>query len=185
MNDVDEPDGKTPRAISETTETEVLGVACMCTASHDTPTKRAMAIPPMIRSVRAAFLPAGARNALTPFDTASTPVSAAAPDANARRTTKIPTAPTPAAIGSGACACAQAPTAHLPTPVPTITNIATTKPYVGMANKIPDSRTPRRLTTVMIATNRSDSATLWLLSDGAADASATTPAVTETATVRT
>src|SRR5262249_30505733 len=156
MNEVHEPDGKTARAISETTETELLGRAFMWTASHETVTKSVIAIDAMTTRVRAAFFPAGARNALTPFETASTPVSAAAPAANARSRTKTVTAPAPAAIGSGAWAWAHAPVAHLPTPVPTSTSMARTNPYVGIANRIPDSRTPRRLTTVISATNRSE-----------------------------
>ncbi len=39
----------------------------------------------MTPSVRAAFFDFGGRKALTPFEIASTPVSAAAPEANARR----------------------------------------------------------------------------------------------------
>src|SRR5215470_20093387 len=112
MNDDHEPAGNVARAISDTTETLVLGIACMCTASHEVPMNSAIAIEPITRSVRAAFLPAGGLNALTPFEIDSTPVSAAAPDANARRTTNNVTAPVPAAIGSGTCACGQAPTAH-------------------------------------------------------------------------
>src|SRR5215831_3037676 len=104
MNDVQDDVGKTARAISETTETELLGAACMCTVSHETLTNSVTAIPAMIRSVRAAFFPAGSRNALTPLETASTPVNAAEPDAKARRMTKTPTAPAPVAIGSGTCA---------------------------------------------------------------------------------
>src|SRR6266540_4847721 len=184
MNDVHEEDGNTARAISDRTETLALGRACMCTARYETPMKSVTAIAPMIRSVRAAFLPGGGRNALTPFEIASTPVSAAAPEANARRMTNTPTAPAPAARGSGTCACVHVPTAHLPTPVPISASIARTNPYVGTANRIPDSRTPRRFTNVRMTTKRSESATLCPPNDGAAEESANTPAVTETATVR-
>src|SRR6266511_3429191 len=104
MKDVHDDEGNTARAISDTTETVVLGRACMCTARYETPMNSVIAIPPMISRVRAAFLPGGGRNALTPFEIASTPVSAAAPDANARRTTNTPTAPAPAAMGCGTCA---------------------------------------------------------------------------------
>src|SRR5512132_4504702 len=95
--------------------------------------KSVIAIAPMIRSVRAAFLPAGGRKALTPLEIDSTPVSAAAPDANARSTTNRPTVPTPAAIGSGTCAWGQLPTAHFETPVPLMAKKATTNAYVGIA----------------------------------------------------
>jgi hypothetical protein len=61
---------------------------------------------------------------------------------------------------------------------------ATTNAYVGIAKRIPDSRTPRRFARVRMRTKSSESATLCDISDGAADVSARTPAVTETATVR-
>jgi hypothetical protein len=78
----------------------------------------------------------------------------------------------------------QVPTVHFVTPVPISASIATTNAYVGTANRIPDSRTPRRLATVSRSTNTKESATLCDASDGAAEDRATTPAVTETATVR-
>src|SRR6266511_4490178 len=127
MNEVHEDDGNTARAISETTETLVLGRACMCTARYETPMNSVIAIPPMKSRVRAAFLPGGGRNALTPLEIASTPVNAAAPDANARRTTNTPTAPAPVATGSGTWTWAHVPVAHLPTPVPINASIAATK----------------------------------------------------------
>src|SRR4026208_1803650 len=99
MGDVTDPAGKVARAISDTTETLALGCACMCTASQETPMKSVIAIRPIAGGVRAAFFPAGARKALTPFEIASTPVSAAAPEAKAWRRTKRPTTPAPAAIG--------------------------------------------------------------------------------------
>src|SRR5512133_344511 len=126
MQDAQEPLGNVARAISDTTDTVLLGRAFMCTARKETPMKSVIAIAPMIRSVRAAFLPAGGRKALTPFEIDSTPVSAAAPDANARRRTNTPTVPAPAAIGSGTCACPHVPSAHFPTPVPIIASIAAT-----------------------------------------------------------
>src|SRR5438132_14370636 len=184
MNELHEEDGNVARAISEMTETLLLGRACMWTARYETPRKSEMAIPPITSSVVAAFRPCGRRKAATPFEIASTPVKAAAPDENARRTTRTPTAPAPAAIGSGTTTCAQLPAAHLPIPVPIIAYMTATKAYVGMAKRIPDSRTPRRLTSVRITTNTSESCTLCESREGAADTSATTPAVTETATVR-
>src|SRR5258708_21264029 len=79
------PVGKTPCAISASTDVVVLGNACMCTASHDTPTKSEIAITPMIASVSAAFFDCGRLNALTPFEIDSTPVNAAEPDASAQQ----------------------------------------------------------------------------------------------------
>ena len=136
-------------------------------------------------SVAAAFLPLGGRKALTPFEIASTPVSATAPLAKARTRRKAVTVPTPAAIGSGTVAWGQAPVAHFQIPVATSAYMATTKAYVGSAKAMPDSRTPRRLTTVSRTMKASESPTSWGSSDGAAEMSASTPAATETATVRT
>ena len=144
-----------------------------------------MAIAPIATSVSAAFRPLGRRNAPTPFEIASTPVSAADPDAKACRMTSTPTTAVPAASGFGTSACGHAPSRHWPTPVPIMTNMTATNPYVGIAKSTPDSRTPRRLTTVSSTTNASDSPTLCGSSEGAADVSASTPAVTDTATVRT
>src|SRR6185503_17431380 len=116
MKPVHEPAGKTPRAISERTEALSLGRAPVCTASHETPTNRAIAIAPMIASVVAALRAFGGRKAPTPFEIASTPVSAAAPEANARRTTTRLTAPMPAGTGSGTTARGHVPVAHVPAP---------------------------------------------------------------------
>ena len=156
----------------------------MCTARYDTPRKREIAIPPITSNVVAAFRPCGGRKALTPFEIASTPVSAAAPDEKARRTTRTPTVPAPVASGLDTCACGHAPETHLPIPVPIIAYITATNAYVGSAKRIPDSRTPRRFTSVSNKTKSSERPTWWDLSDGSADVSAKTPAVTETATVR-
>src|SRR5215831_17764754 len=112
MKDVHDDSGNVARAISDSTETLSLGTACMCTARYDTPMNSVIAIDPMTSSVRAAFLPVGGLNALTPFEIDSTPVRAAAPEANARKTMKIVTAPVPAASGSGTCACGQVAKVH-------------------------------------------------------------------------
>ena len=64
-------------------------------------------------------------------------------------------------------------------------NITTTKAYVGNAKRIPDSRTPRRFTTVSSKMKNSERPTWCEASDGTAEVRAKTPAVTETATVRT
>ena len=68
MNAPGEPAGKVARAISETTDTVLLGRACMCTASHETPRKSEIAIPPITASVVAAFFPCGGLKAPTPFE---------------------------------------------------------------------------------------------------------------------
>ena len=66
--------------------------------------KKVIARTPRMPSVRAAFRDCGRRNALTPFAIASTPVSAVEPEAKARSSTKSPIVPTPTVIGWGATA---------------------------------------------------------------------------------
>src|SRR5438876_8087659 len=112
--------GKIPRAISERTESVELGRACMRTARKETLRNRLIARPAMITSVRAAFLDWGRRNAVTPFEIASTPVSAADPDAKARRTRKTPTVPVPAASTCVFAACGVWPVATFQRPRLTI-----------------------------------------------------------------
>ena len=59
----------------------------MWVASHEIPRNIVIAITPMIASVSAAFFACGRRNAGTPFEIASTPVSAVEPEENACRIT--------------------------------------------------------------------------------------------------
>ena len=63
--------------------------------------------------------------------------------------------------------------------------IDTMNAYVGIANTVPDSRTPRRFASVISRTNPSESSTLYGDSAGSAEVIANTPATTETATVST
>src|SRR5262249_40478766 len=116
---VDE-EGNVARAISERTDGVPLSVgsACICTASHETPTNIAIAIAPRVPRVAAGLRPCGRRKALTPLAIASTPVNAVDPEAKARRMTNVVTMPVPAAIGCGATACGQPLTAHFVTPTP-------------------------------------------------------------------
>src|SRR5213082_2865578 len=100
-----EPAGNVARPSCETTDAVLLGRACSATARYETPTNKPIASVPRIPSVAAAFLPCGRRNALTPLAIASTPVNAVDPEAKARRTTKVVSAPVPAVIGCGTTAC--------------------------------------------------------------------------------
>src|SRR5881227_3105306 len=111
----------------------------MCTASHDTVRKSVTAIAPMIASVSAAFFDCGRLNAFTPFEIDSTPVSAADPEAKARRRTKTVTAPVPAVTGCETVACGQPLVAHFAIPVPITPYSDRTKPYVGSAKRKPAS----------------------------------------------
>src|SRR5256885_6137683 len=90
---------------------------------------------PMISRVSDAFLAWGRRNAGTPFEIASTPVSAVAPDENAFRITKIVTTPTPAArSGSRGIPAGSLETGHPPrhfaTPTTTVIVTQRMKQYV-------------------------------------------------------
>ena len=60
-----------------------------------------------------------------------------------------------------------------------------TKPYVGTANALPDSLTPRRFIAVRKPTNSRASSTRWSASPWKAEMMLSTPAETETATVST
>ena len=140
---------------------------------------------PRTRSVCAALRPRGGWKAPTPFEIASTPVSAAAPEAKARSDDEHAGGPDARRDGSGTSACGQVPTTHLPTPVAIMAYMATTKAYVGRAKRMPDSRTPRRFATVRRTMKAIERPTLCDSSDGTADVRASTPAATETATVRT
>ena len=61
-----------------------------------------IAMTPMIASVSAAFLDCGRRNAGTPFEMASTPVSAVAPEENARSSVNSATVATAVASSGSA-----------------------------------------------------------------------------------
>ena len=164
---------------------EALGSACMCTASQETPTNIAIAIPPRTASVVAALRPCGRRKAFTPFAIASTPVSAVDPDANARSTTKAVTAPVPAARRSGTTACGHPDAAQRATPVPTSRKIDVTNAYVGSAKRMPASFTPRRFASVIRPTKPSDRPSSCPRRLVTAEVRASTPAATDTATVST
>ena len=75
---------------------------------------------------------------------ASTPVTAAPPEANAcsRRNRLI--APVVSATSSGIGAGWRSPRNDRTIPMPRSTNIIAMKKYVGVANSFPDSRIPRR-----------------------------------------
>ena len=83
--------------------------------------KKLIAITAIVISVREAFRACGRRNAVTPFEIDSTPVSATAPDEKALSRTKTPSDPIPVASGCGTWACGQEPAAHLPSPTASVT----------------------------------------------------------------
>src|SRR5262245_8642447 len=146
-----------------------------------------MAMAPITARVVDAFFAWGRRKAGTPFEMASTPVRAVDPDENACRITKRPTlTAVPSAMWlAGTTACGQLLTRHLDRPTTTMVRMKRMKPYVGMANSVPDSRTPRRLASVISRTKPIDIQTRYLSSEGAAETMAKTPATVETDTVST
>src|SRR5436853_4547663 len=167
MKPPNEPDGKTARAIWETTESVALGLAWTSTARYETPRNIAFAIAPSTPNVFAAFSPCGCRKAFTPFAIASTPVNAVEPDEKARSSTKTPIAPAPTGSSCGTTARCTLPVTTWTSPTATSAKIEVTNAYVGRANRSPDSRTPRRFASTITARQASDSPTLWDWSDGA------------------
>ena len=112
-------------------------------------------------SVVRAFFHSTGLNAGTPFETASTPVTAAPPDAKAFRMMKSVTAPVaPATSGGMGNGCSD-PVNSRKSPMPSIRNIMKMKKYVGTANIRPDSRTPRRLPHAMNQMQKTDSQTRY------------------------
>ena len=143
-----------------------------------------MLITPSVASVAAALRDCGRRNAWTPSAMASTPVSAVAPDENARSRTNRLSACTTGSSRSADAATGQPPT-HRSAPTTIVTKTVRMKPYVGTANSVPASFTPRRFKIVISRMNEIAISTRSGASDGAAETTATVPAVTLTATVRT
>ena len=152
------------------------------------------AMVPSSSSVVAALRLFGLRKAGTPFEIASTPVSAAQPDENARASRKIRASPVrfpPSYPGagmmwkfalstSGSCPseARNAPTSAMP-------STPAMKQYVGTAKKAPDSRTPLRFVAASARTSTTATATSWCEIHGTAAAAFWTPDETDTATVRT
>ena len=166
MKPPNDPGWNTARAICETTDAVALGAAWTCTARYERPRNIVIVSKPRIPSVFAAFFPCGWRKALTPFAIASTPVRAVDPEENARRRMNVVTAPVPAASGFGTTALCRCPEASSTSPTASTARIATMKAYVGSANSIPDSRTPRRFASTITPRQASESPTRCELSDG-------------------
>ena len=96
------PPPNTALAISDTIETVVLGRAWVPSARKAVPRIIATAMTPSMARVCEAFFPCGRRNALTPLEIASVPVSAEDPEANECRITNTPTvAAVPTGTGCG------------------------------------------------------------------------------------
>ena len=149
---------------------------------------------PIATRVERAFFQAGGRNAGTPLEMASTPVTAAPPEPKALRAmnTEAPRSrPLPWWVPSGIIPSAEVdPAGRLPAihiryaPTDSRTPMQATKKYVGAANNLPDSLVPRRLPTAMRITKPMAIQCFPGARAGAAEASASLPAATDTATVR-
>src|SRR5689334_13724515 len=105
------------------------------------PTNIAIDITAIATSVCAAFLLSGGRNAGTPFDTASTPVSAVQPFENAVNSTNIGRSVVPVGNGwsPGGTGCS-VPEKYRHAPNAIIPRMLKMNTYVGPANRRPDSR---------------------------------------------
>src|SRR4051795_1785151 len=104
-------------------------------------------------SVRSAPFAAGSANAVTPLLTASTPVIAVQPLANARISSQKLAAIAADGCGAGGTTGVGRPPASsvLLTPMTITDKSVMINRYVGTMNATPDSLTPRRLTTVIMA----------------------------------
>ncbi len=162
----------------------------LTSAKNSRPRNIAVASMPISSSVAEALRPRGLRKAGTPLATACTPVRATLPDENARRITNA--RPSPAsASGSEASsrpalsARGRSPNTNVRTaPQTIIPRMPNTNAYTGMANSVPDSRTPRRFTAASTAMASTANSTLWSLTNGTAEPMLAAAEEIETATVR-
>src|SRR3954451_21066348 len=147
------------------------------------------AMPPSNASVVAAFLLLGFWKAGTPLLIASTPVSAVQPDANARSNKNASASPTKCSVGfTPQCALSArscCPDASFITPTTISAPTPNMKAYVGIANAVPDSRKPRRLSSMMTSTMATASSTSCPANEPTAEVMLATPELTDTATVST
>ena len=145
---------------------------------------------PIHTIVAAAFFASGRRNIGTPFEIASTPVSATAPDENPFRSRKKLSDP-PNSLSpskrSGSNGTLSMSPANDPIRPITMSNPSTTMyTYVGIANRRPDSLIPRMFASVISAMRARPSSTRCSASPSNAgiETIAATPAEIDTATVR-
>ena len=133
-----------------------VGTTCSFTVMKESPRNiRPRRLPIHINVVRAFFHSTGL-NAGTPFETASTPVTAAPPDAKAFKMMNRVTAPVACAMSGGTGSGWRLPVNSRKSPIPSIRNIMKMKKYVGNANIRPDSRTPRRFPHAMNQMQKTD-----------------------------
>ena len=159
----------------------------MYSASQVIETNIVIEIRPSSSSVVAALRDFGSWNAGTPLLIASTPVSAVVPEEKARAT--MNSRARPAKVSSGTIsqsalgACSSSPCAIRHSAYPTMPKMPSMNPYVGMANRVPLSRTPRRFITVSRVISPIDIATACSSTAAYAEPRLSTAAEIETATV--
>ncbi len=151
------------------------------------PASIAMRIPITRVSVKRAVTEAGSLKAITPLLTASTPVIAVQPLANARSSSQMPRASVAAPRWGGATTGMGCPPAAsvLMTPRAIIASKQKMNKYVGARKMPPVALTPRRFTSVTIIRIARHSASVCFSSAGTAEIKAPTPAEMPTAAVRT
>ena len=131
---------------------------------------------PSSSSVVAALRLFGGLNAGTPLEMASTPVSAAQPEENVRSSrnanAKLVRSCCSASITRPALGAVRSwPSTKIRTrPVSSMPMMTIMKPYVGIANAVPDSRSPRRFIAVSTATAITATPTLCSATNGTTDA---------------
>ena len=164
-----------------------IGITRYAFAKYAIPNSSTISIPIITVRVRCARFTLGSPNAITPFDTASTPVIAAHPLANAFNSIHVPSTPTLAGSGGGTGAtgigCPPVTTVfHMPTAI-NVNSVPTNK-NVGKINAVPVSFTPRKFTTTRSARMVRHISKVWRCRCGTADVNAVTPAEIPTAAVR-
>ena len=137
----------------ETPDSAALGITRYACASTVMPTNIPTAITAIAMRVAAAFFASGGRKAGTPFDTASTPVIAVQPFANAVSSRNVVSVWCPAATGGGTSTGVMPPLKYSYMPPAINTATLTTNTYVGTAKMRPDSRIPRRFPMARMARN--------------------------------
>jgi hypothetical protein len=150
-------------------------------------------IRPSSSSVVAALRDLGRWKAGTPLEIASTPVSAAHPEENARasRVSSPIVVNGSSQPGSGwtvrsaLSTSGRSPMASRIRPTAAMPRTATMNRYVGTANRPPDSRMPRRLMAISSTTSAHATTGSCPLSAGNAEAAYCAPEEIETATVST
>ena len=120
---------------------------------------------PRMTAMRTSVMPAlrlrGSLKAVVPFEMASTPVRAVVPLENAwsNRNGVITARVRGTSNSAGLTTTPSVPVEYRKKETSTVTRIMIRKKKVGIANKVPDSLTPRRLMIMMIGTIATASAT--------------------------